>query len=46
MLALLPFVHVYQTYVAAHAYDLLLPSEKQLYDVHGSRDRTLHRRSR
>jgi ferredoxin-type protein NapH len=33
MLVLLPFVHVYQTYVAAHAYDLLSPSETRLYDV-------------
>ncbi len=33
MLVLLPFISVYQTYVAAHAYDLLAPSEKQLYDV-------------
>ncbi len=33
MLVLLPFLHIYQTYVAAHAYDLLLPSEKRLYDV-------------
>ncbi len=33
MLVLLPFLHVYQTYVAAHAYDLLAPSEKQLYDT-------------
>lgn len=33
MLILLPFLHVYQTFVAAHAYDLLAPSEKQLYDV-------------
>ena len=33
MLLALPFLHVYQTYVAAHAYDLLAPSEKQLYDV-------------
>ncbi|MDM8559924.1 4Fe-4S binding protein [Candidatus Parabeggiatoa sp. HSG14] len=33
MLISLPFIHVYQTYVAAHAYDLLAPSEKQLYDV-------------
>ncbi len=32
MLVLLPFLHVYQTYVAAHAYDLLTPSEKYLYD--------------
>jgi ferredoxin-type protein NapH len=33
MLVLLPFLHIYQTYVAAHAYDLLLPSEKALYDA-------------
>ena len=33
LLVLLPFVHVYQTYVAAHAYDLLAPGERQLYDV-------------
>jgi ferredoxin-type protein NapH len=33
MLVFLPFVHVYQTYIAAHAYDFLAPSEKQLYDV-------------
>jgi|MDTC01.1.fsa_nt_gb ferredoxin-type protein NapH len=33
MLVLLPFVHIYQTYVAAYAYDLLSPSERQLYDV-------------
>ncbi len=33
MLVALPFVHVYQTYVAAHAYDLLSPREKRLYDV-------------
>ena len=33
MLVLLPFVHLYQTYVAAHAYDLLRPAEKSLYDV-------------
>ncbi len=33
MLVLLPFLHIYQTYVAAHAYDLLLPGEKRLYDV-------------
>ena len=33
MLVLLPFLHVYQTYVAAHAYDLLAPSEQRLYDV-------------
>jgi ferredoxin-type protein NapH len=33
MLVTLPFLHVYQTYVAAHAYDLLAPSEQRLYDV-------------
>ncbi len=33
MLVLLPFLHVYQTFVAAHAYDLLAPSEQQLYDL-------------
>ena len=33
MLVLLPFLHVYQTFVAAHAYDLIAPSEKQLYDA-------------
>jgi|TARA_Y100000310_G_scaffold66187_1_gene61570 ferredoxin-type protein NapH len=33
LLVLLPFVHVYQTYLAAHAYDLLAPGERQLYDV-------------
>ncbi len=32
LLVLLPFLHVYQTFVAAHAYDLLAPSEKRLYD--------------
>ncbi len=33
MLIVLPFIHVYQTYVASHSYDLLAPAEKQLYDV-------------
>ncbi len=33
MLVLLPFLHVYQTYVAAHGYDLLSPSQQRLYDV-------------
>ncbi len=33
MLVLLPMLHLYQTYVAAHAYDLLAPSEKRLYDA-------------
>jgi len=32
MLILLPFIHLYQTYEAAHAYDLLLPGEKLIYD--------------
>ena len=33
MLIFLPFAHLYQTYVAAHAYDLLAPQEKELYDT-------------
>lgn len=33
MLILIPCAAVYQTYVAAHAYDLLSPGEKQFYDV-------------
>ena len=33
MLILLPYLSVYQSFVAAHAYDLLLPSEKRIYDV-------------
>ncbi len=33
MLVALPFVHLYQTYRAAHAYDLLSQSERQIYDV-------------
>jgi ferredoxin-type protein NapH len=33
MLVLLPFISVYQNYLSAHAYDLLSPSEKSLYDV-------------
>lgn len=32
MLVLLPFLHLYQTYEAAHAYDLLAPSEKIISD--------------
>ena len=32
MLVLIPFLHLYQTYIAAHAYDLLYPSEKIIYD--------------
>ncbi len=33
MLVFLPFVHVYQTYVASFSYDLLTQSEKQLFDI-------------
>ena len=33
LLIVLPFLSLYQSYVAAHAYDLLLPSEKRIYDV-------------
>ncbi len=33
MLIFLPYAHVYQTFEAAHAYDLLADSEKQLYEV-------------
>ncbi|HFD32471.1 MAG TPA: 4Fe-4S binding protein [Gammaproteobacteria bacterium] len=33
MLILLPFLHLYQTYEAAHAYDLLSPSEKTISDT-------------
>jgi ferredoxin-type protein NapH len=33
MLVLLPFLHIYQSFVAAHAYDLLAPSEQRLYDI-------------
>lgn len=33
MLILLPYLSVYQSFVAAHAYDLLQPSEKHIYDV-------------
>lgn len=33
MLIFLPYAHVYQTFEAAHAYDLLADSEKQLYDT-------------
>lgn len=33
MLVLLPFVHVYQTFVASFSYDLLTPTEKNLYDI-------------
>ncbi|MCW9012362.1 MAG: 4Fe-4S binding protein [Gammaproteobacteria bacterium] len=33
MLVFLPFVHVYQTYVASFSYDLLEQDEKQLFDI-------------
>ncbi len=33
MLVLIPFLSLYQTYVAAHGYDLLAPWEKQLWDI-------------
>lgn len=33
MLVLLPMIHVYQTYVAAHAYDLLTPTQQRFYDL-------------
>lgn len=33
MLVLLPFLHLYQSYEAAHAYDLLLPNEKSISDT-------------
>ena len=33
MLLLLPFISVYQNFVSAHAYDLLSPNEKMLYDT-------------
>ncbi len=33
MLLLLPYAHLYQTYEAAHAYDLLADSEKRVYDI-------------
>ncbi len=32
MLIFLPFAHVYQTFVASFSYDLLDPSEKELFD--------------
>ncbi len=33
MLILLPYLHLYQTYEAAHAYDLLTPAEKTISDT-------------
>jgi len=33
MLIYLPFAHVYQTFVASFSYDLLDPSEKELFDI-------------
>lgn len=32
ILILLPFLHLYQTYIAAHAYDLLSSNEKFIYE--------------
>lgn len=33
LLVLLPYLHLYQTYVAAHAYDLLAPGERTVYQA-------------
>ncbi|MEH6626719.1 MAG: 4Fe-4S binding protein [Motiliproteus sp.] len=33
LLILLPLISVYQNYIGAHAYDLLLPQEQRFYDV-------------
>jgi len=33
LLVLIPYLHLYQTYVSAHGYDLLSDSEKDIYDV-------------
>jgi len=33
MLILIPFLHVYQTFLAAHVYDFLEPVEKLIYDT-------------
>jgi len=33
MLVMLPFIHVYQTFVVSFSYDLLAPGEKSLYDI-------------
>lgn len=33
MLIWLPYAHVYQTFVAAHGYDLIAPAEKEFYDT-------------
>ena len=33
MLILLPYIHVYQTFVASFSYDLLAVDEKSLYDI-------------
>jgi len=32
MLIAIPYIHLYQTYVAAHAYDFLAPAEVSFYD--------------
>lgn len=33
LLILLPYLHIYQNYYSAHAYDLLSPAEKSIYDA-------------
>ncbi len=33
MLILLPYLHIYQNFTAAYAYDLLADSEKDVYDI-------------
>lgn len=33
LLLLIPYLHIYQTYIAAHAYDLLNPAEKNIYNT-------------
>lgn len=33
ILILLPFLHLYQTYLAAHAYEILSPNEKIIFNV-------------
>ncbi len=33
LLVLLPYLHVYQNFVAAHSYDFLAPSEQRIYDI-------------
>lgn len=33
LLIFIPYAHIYQTFLSAHAYDLLAPGEKRLYDI-------------